>query len=274
MREVTKMWIRGIGSSAANDKSEALSSSWNKLSTGKRVNSAADGAAAMAMLEQMGITASSSALAARSASSGVSVAQVADGGMAAISTATARMQELAIQAGDGSLSDENRASLDNEYQQLAQEVDRIAGSTSYNGQNLLSGATSSMQFAVSADGSASGSVAVTTGGISTGSLGLTGTSLTTAAGATTALDALGDAQNAINTRRAELGGSVSRFQYAEASNRAQSVAAQSAASRLGDTDWAEETSNLAKNQILQQSSYFALQAQTSSWASMTKKLLG
>ena len=143
----------------------ALSESFNKLSSGYRINSAKDDAAGLAISDSMQFQVRSYTVAERNANDGISMAQTAEGALGEITGILARMRELAMQGSNGSLSENDRGYLDTEYTALKSEIDRIQDSTKFNGKALLSSAADSIQFQVGLDDDAADQVAITFGGL-------------------------------------------------------------------------------------------------------------
>ncbi|MBC7976188.1 MAG: flagellin FliC [Myxococcales bacterium] len=223
----------------------SLATSMQRLSSGLRINSANDDAAGLAIADRMNAQIRGTNVAIRNANDGISLAQTADGALATVTDALQRMRELAVQAQNGSNGTSDRANLNAEYQQLSSEVTRIASQTKFNGAAIIGSAAGTQTFQVGANNG--DSLTVTTSQVTT----VTG-DLTTAANASTALTALDAKLDAITTDRATYGASISRFGFA-ISNLQISVENQSAArGRIMDADFASETANLSRAQILQQ----------------------
>jgi len=222
----------------------SLATSMQRLSSGLRVNSAKDDAAGLAIADRMNAQVKGIAVAIRNANDGISLAQTAEGALATVSDALQRMRELAVQAQNGTNGTSDRANLDTEYQQLSAEVTRIATQTKFNGVAMIS-ATTSTVFQVGANNG--DTLSVTTNAVIT-----VGGGVTSAAAASTAVAALDTALDTISTNRATYGAVMSRFQFA-ISNLSVTEENQSAArGRIMDADFATETSNLSRSQILQQ----------------------
>jgi flagellin len=222
----------------------SLATSMQRLSSGLRVNSAKDDAAGLAIADRMNAQVKGINVAIRNANDGISLAQTAEGALATVSDALQRMRELAVQAQNGTNGTSDRANLDTEYQALSQEITRIASQTKFNGVAMIN-ATTSTVFQVGANNG--DTLSVTTNAVITVAGGVT-----TAAAASTAVAALDTALDTISTNRASYGAVISRFQFA-ISNLSITGENQSAArGRIMDADFASETSNLSRSQILQQ----------------------
>jgi len=237
---------------------KALNNSINRLSSGLRVNTAADDAAGLAVSESMKSQIRSYTVAERNAADGVSMAQTAEGALGQVHDVMGRMRELAMQAGNGSLTDTDRGYLNTEYQQLNSEITRIQTSTTYNGVGLIgSGAASSVDFQVGLNAVSGTNISVSFNnldlsavtGSSIGTLATAQAALGTTAGTPGIIDA-GIAK--VSSARAGFGASMNRLDVATANIQTMKLNLSAANSRLVDVDVADETSNLSKNQVLTQ----------------------
>jgi len=228
-----------------NMSQSSLATSMQRLSSGLRVNSAKDDAAGLAIADRMNTQIRGINVAIRNANDGISLAQTAEGALATITDALQRMRELAVQAQNGTNGTGDRANLDTEYQQLSQEVARIAAQTKFNGVAIVGPSAGAQVFQVGPNGG--DTLTITTSTVTT-----VGGGLTTAATASTALGAIDTQLDLINTSRATYGAAMSRFSFA-ISNLSITGENQSAArGRIMDADFAAETANLSRAQILQQ----------------------
>ncbi len=238
----------------------ALATSLQRLSSGLRVNSAKDDAAGSAIAEGLTSAIRGGNQAIRNANDGISVGQTAEGALGQIANNLQRIREISVQASNGSISNTNRSQLQKEVDQLTQEISRIVQTTEFNGTKLLSGA-STITFQVGFSGSKDNQVSVDTtdlagaGTLNTygGSLTATGTvDVTTSAGASAAIASLDSDIAQIANIRATFGSVQNRFE-AVVSNLQNYVENLSASkSRIIDADFAAETAQLTRNQILQQ----------------------
>jgi len=224
----------------------SLSTSMQRLSSGLRVNNAADDAAGLAIATRMDAQVRGITVAMRNANDGISLAQTAEGATATSIDVLQRMRELAVQSLNGSNSSGDRLNLDAEFKQLSGEIDRISTATKFNGSSIVSVASAGAQvFQVGAN--SGDTLTVTTIGIS--AVGGAITDTTTAGAALTAIDS---AIDTLTTARANYGAVINRLGFA-VSNLAISGENQSAAKgRIMDADFAMETANLSRAQILQQ----------------------
>jgi flagellin len=222
-----------------------LANSMQRLSSGLRVNSAKDDAAGLAIADRMNAQIKGINVAVRNANDGISLAQTAEGALATATDVLQRMRELAIQAQNGSNGTSDRANLDTEYQQLSGEITRIAGQTKFNGNAIIGAGAGAQVFQVGANNG--DTLTITTSAITT----VTG-DLTTAANASTAVAALDTKLDAITTNRATYGAVISRFEFAVSNLQITGENQSAARGRIMDADFATETANLSRSQILQQ----------------------
>lgn len=253
-----------------NVSQSSLKTSLQRLSSGLRVNSAKDDAAGLGIAEKMSAQSRGMTVAERNANDGISLAQTAEGGLAVMSTHLQRMRELATQAASGQYDATNLSALNQEFQALQSEVQRIALATTFNGKQIL-GSDSAMTFQIGANTSADNQIAVST---VTGTFSAIVTSLavSTSAGATGSMTAIDKAIDDVTTARAGLGALQSRFEGVVTQLQSQNENIQAARSRIMDTDYAAETANLSKAQILQQAGT-AMLAQANQQGSSVLSLL-
>jgi flagellin len=223
----------------------SLSTSMERLSSGLRVNSARDDAAGLAIADRMNAQVRGITVAIRNANDGISLAQTAEGALSTMTDALQRMRELAVQAQNGTNSTTDRANLDTEYQQLSQEITRVASQTKFNGTAIVGASAGANVFQVGANNG--DTLTITTTAVTT-----VAGDLTTSANASTAVAALDAKLDAITTNRATYGAAMSRFSLA-ISNLSITQENQAAArGRIVDADFASETANMSRAQILQQ----------------------
>ena len=223
----------------------SLQTSMARLSSGLRVNSAKDDAAGLAIATRMDSQARGMNVAIRNANDGISLAQTAEGALSTITDAMQRMRELAVQAANGTNDTGDLANLDAEYQQLSQEITRVAQQTKFNGRAILDAQAGAQTFQVGAN--ANETLAVTTNAVTT-----VGGDLLSAGNATTAMGDLDTALNTINTDRASYGAAMNRLSFAIQNLQVASENQTAARGRIMDADFAAETANLSRGQILQQ----------------------
>ena len=241
---------RNLASSASS-----LATSMQRLSSGLRVNSAKDDAAGLAIAERMNAQVRGMNVAIRTANDGISLAQTAEGALGKVGDSLQRMRELAVQARNSTNSTEDKNSLDKEYKELASEISRVLGGTTFNGKAILGADAGTLTFQVGANTTANDTISITSTNLTTDTsiTNATGGALTGDATAlATVITNIDTALNKVNSERATYGASQNRFD-AVISNLRVSVENQSAArGRIMDADFAQETANLSRTQILQQ----------------------
>ena len=238
-----------------------LGTSLERLSTGLRINSAKDDAAGLFISQKQTSDIRGIDQAIRNAGDGISLAQTAEGALSQISSGVQRIREIAVQSSNATLED--RTGLQKEVDQLTQEISRIITTTTFNGTSLFDvSGTSSLTFQVGQDGTASNQVSLTLSGMTGGlisafasSLTATGTvNVSSAATASAALVSLETDIDDISKQRATFGALQNRFESVISNLQNYSENLSASRSRIMDTDFASETANLTKAQILQQAS--------------------
>jgi len=227
--------------------------SFSKLSSGTRITKAADDAAGLAISEKMKAEIRSAQQANRNANDGISLVQVAEGGLNETSSILVRMRELAIQSSSDTMGDSERGMADLEYQQLKSEMDRISQVTEFNGKKLLDGSGEKLEFQV---GTGADEFQDRIGldpmtlNSSISSMGVEGVDITSKEAAQGSLQSLDSAVEKISGQRAVLGSLQNRL--TSTSNNLQVYAENMSAanSRIRDVDYADETAKQARNQIL------------------------
>jgi flagellin len=265
----------------------SLSTSMQRLSSGLRVNSAKDDAAGLSIAERMSSQIRGMTVAARNANDAISLSQTGEGALGKVGDILQRMRELAVQSANGTNNASDRGSLNQEYIQLAQEATRTLAGTSFNGQNILANTdTTGQTFQIGANNSTSGVDQITvasfnwastsgTGitdvlgstvlsGTDVGSMGTDGTYtpgatdaaptnlITDATTAKSAIDKIDQAITAINNQRATFGAVQNRFDNVVSTLQVGTENQAAAKSRIMDADYASETANLSRANILQQ----------------------
>ncbi len=233
---------------------QSVAKSFQRLSSGFRINQAADDAAGMAISESLKARIRSFAVAERNTSSAVSMTNTAEGGLNQISGIIQRMRELAVQSANGDLTSTDRGFIDTEFQQLKNEIDRLSETTQFNTKELLAGTSSQIVFQVGINTTTFDTISVTFGGVTTSSLGMSGISVAglTSTSATTAIDTLDAALTSVSTRRSELGAATNRLHQAISNTQTMRTNLSAANSSIRDVDIASETANLARSQVLLQ----------------------
>ena len=253
---------------------DALAQSIERLSSGLRINSAKDDAAGLAVRELMRADIAMIQQGARNAQDGISMLQTMEGAMAVIDEALVRMKGLAEQAATGSYSAQQRRIMNNEFQEMATEIDRVANRTEFNETSMLDSASGSqtIHFGVDSGGTAS-EVTVNSVDITAATLGITSAiTITSTTNAATALTTLTTAIAAKDSARASFGYKMNRL---EMSNNVLGITAENmmaSESRVSDVDVATEMSNLTRNQVLAQAGV-AMLAQANTMPQMALTLL-
>ncbi len=238
-----------------NQTTKDLSGSFARLSSGLRINSAADDAAGLAVAENLESSRRAATVAARNANDGISMIQVAEGAADEITNILQRMKELAIQSASETLEDTERQYIEDEFVQLSDEVDRIASVTTFNGVQLTDGSVASVDVHVGIGDTAGVDViTVTNADLSAGTLGVDTGSMTldTSGDAVTAIGDLDLALDTLNSARSTLGAAQNRLDSAINNLNTFAENTMAAESRIRDADFASETAELAKLQIIQQ----------------------
>lgn len=253
-----------------NNTQGALSKNLEKLSSGFRINRAADDAAGLAISEGLRAQIGGLKQASRNAQDGVSVVQTAEGALTEVHSMLQRVRDLSVQAVNGSNDTNSRAAIDAEVKQLGAAIGDIATRTTFNGQALLSGA-STMSFQVGANSGETLDVSLSD--INAVATAVSGMDVTSATGAAAAISAA-DAQIAsVSTARAGLGAAQNRFEHTINSLNVSVENLTASESRIRDTDMASEMTAFSKNQILSQAGT-AMLAQANQLPQGVLKLLG
>ena len=237
----------------------SLAMSMQRLSSGLRINSAKDDAAGLAIAERMNAQVRGMNVAIRNSNDGISLSQTAEGALSKVGDSLQRMRELAVQARNSTNSDNDKDSLNKEFAELQSEIKRVLGGTAFNGKKVLGADATSLVFQVGANTTSDDIITVKTTDMTANSTITAVTGNTTVIDATATsgaiakvMDSIDTAIDTVNNTRATFGATQSRFD-AVISNLQQSVENQSAArSRIMDADFASETANLSRAQILQQ----------------------
>ncbi|MBN8816409.1 MAG: flagellin FliC [Sphingomonas sp.] len=258
---------------ASNSADVMLGTAMQRLSTGKRINSAKDDAAGLAISSSMGAQIRSMNQAIRNANDGMSMAQTADGALGEISNMLQRIRELATQSASGTYSTTDRTNMNAEVTALKTQMTSILTNTTFNGVNLFDGTAGTAGSVKIQTGVASADqVTVSYAKIDLAALGLTATAVDTAANAGTAMGAVDTALTTLNTSRAAFGAAQSQLQSVVNNVTTNVTNLSDARSRIEDADFSAESTNLAKAQILSQAST-AMLAQANQNSQTVLKLL-
>jgi flagellin len=235
-----------------------LSKSLERLSTGLRINRASDDAAGLSVSESLRTQVRGLAMNKRNAMDGISLLNIAEGAMNEISDMLQRMRELCVQGDNDTLTSRERVYLDLEYQHLISEIDRVVAASKFNGMTLLDGTWGSAGgpsiLHVGPNNLASvDTLVVTIDSVTTTGLTVAGTDLLTRATIGVSFTAVDDAINTVNRVRANLGAYINRLEHTLRNIENQHANMQAAESIIRDTDFAEETTQYTRNQIISQS---------------------
>jgi flagellin len=234
--------------------SQALNASFDRLSSGLRIVTAADDAAGLAISESMSTQIRSFTIAERNAQDAVSMVQTAEGALAEVHSILGRLRELAMQASNGSYTATDRGFLDTEYQALKAEIGRIQQSAKFNGKELLSTSVSAIQFQIGLDNTTSDQLILSFGGVGLSAI-VAASNLVAGSGISNALrslSAIDSTLSIISTERAKYGATMNRLDITISSIETMRLNLSAANSRIRDVDVATETAALARNQVLSQ----------------------
>ena len=240
------------------DSSQNLSTSFERLSSGFRINRAADDSAGLQITDRLTTQVQGLNQAARNANDAISLVQTAEGSLGEVTTSLQRIRTLAVQSQNGINSSADRVALQKEVSALKTEITRIATDSQFGGIDILDG-NYSTSFLVGANAGQNIGVSLSqSNGYGTSGLGLASANVTTVGGASAALASITEAISTIGGVRADLGALQNRFQSTirNLTNISENVAG--AKSRIKDTDFASETAELTRNQIIQQASLTVL----------------
>lgn len=273
-----------IAQNALGKNERSMNTAMERLSTGKRINGAKDDAAGLAISTRMTSQIRGLEAGMKNAGDAISMISVADGAMVEIGNMLQRMRELALQSANGTTTADDRDYLNDEYTNLHAEIERIAQNTQWNGTDILNVASNSVKYQVGANGgqtiavdfaavdqtngSAFGSFSAAGAAVSI-SAGTTASAVTTGSAAVTKIDA---AITELNENRAAFGAAINTLTYAIDNLSSVKVNSEAARSRIEDTDYAQETSELARTAIIHQAG-LAMLAQANQVTSTVLALL-
>lgn len=248
-----------MAQAAASSVNKEMEISMARLSTGQRINSAADDAAGVAIASRLTSEIRGTNQAIRNSMDAQALIDTAEGAHKEIENILQRMRELAVQSANDTNDTTDRTNLDTEFHSLMDEIDRISDVTEWAGQSLLNGNVSAgFTFQIGSGTATADSVTVTIDTMATSVIGTTANvsalGLSTLASADYAIDVLDEAIQTVNNQRATLGSYSNRLDHTVANLTNVSTNLQSGLGRIQDADFAEETTTLAKTQILQQAS--------------------
>ncbi|MGG1165231.1 MULTISPECIES: flagellin [Bacillus cereus group] len=257
---------------------DKMNTSMNRLSSGKRINSAADDAAGLAIATRMRAKENGLGVASRNTQDGISLIRTADSALNSVSNILLRMRDLAVQSANGTNSGDDRAATQKEFGQLIKQIDYIADNTAFNGTKLLNNASGTVSIKTYDDGSAANidinltSVKKDTLTNSAKTKKLEDLSVAQDTDAKTAISAIDDMIKGIATSRADLGATLNRLDFNVANLNSQASSMASSASQIEDADMAKEMSEMTKFKILNEAGISML-SQANQTPQMVSKLL-
>jgi flagellin len=223
-----------------------------RLSSGNRVNSAKDDAAGLAIAERMNSQIKGMNVAIRNANDAISLAATAEGALSKVTESLQRMRELAVQSANATNNDGDRSNLDAEFQQLGSELARVLDTTKFNNKAILGDDAGTLTFQVGAGPTDTIDVTTTNLTTNTDVTAVTGGDITSAANAKTAIENIDTAIDTVSQERANYGAYQNRFESVIGNLQVAAENQSSARGRIMDADYASETANLSRAQILQQ----------------------
>lgn len=251
-----------MGSINANrvleQSSREMSTAMERLTSGKRINSAADDAAGLGVATKMTTQVTGTDMAIRNANDGMAKIQTMDGAAEEVTGMLQRMRELSVQSLNGTYSDANRAQMNEEYKALQSEIGRVAETTKFNGVNVMNASavanTAAAKFHVGWEAGVNNKVSISTidFAVSAGGLAITAQSIATISGASAALTLLDTALSKVNLQRASWGAVQNRLESTTTNLANVNENIQAARSQIQDTNFAKESAQLARTQVLQQ----------------------
>ena len=272
MLNINTNYAAAFAANATKRTTAGLDTAMERLSSGSRINYARDDAAGLAIATRIQAEVQSISMASRNAADAQSMLDTADGALAETHSVLLRMRELAVQASNGTLNNDDRAALDAEFQQLESEIDRIDANTTFAGISLFDGSTKSFQVGIDGSGT-SNQIQASIANMAANNLGVdsagpdnktnataghadntdnVAADLTDATNAAAMITAVDNAIKLVSTERGKLGAVSNRLTSTIANLDQVAVNLSASQGRIQDADFAAETANLAKNQILQQ----------------------
>ena len=248
-----------------NQSNRALSGTLERISTGLRINSAADDAAGLAVAENLDAQSRSLSVAARNTNDGIAIIQTAESASSEVSNILKRMRELAVQSASDTLGDPERAYIQEEFLGLSAEIDRIAAVTEFNGVSLADGSAPTISVQVGINNTVNDQIDITLGDLRAATMGVDvgSVDMSSAAGASAALTAIDGALDQVATTRSGFGAVQNRFESTLRHIENYQMNLASAESQIRDADFAKEAAELAKHQTMQQAGIASLAQATS-----------
>ncbi|NVK31899.1 MAG: flagellin FliC [Gammaproteobacteria bacterium] len=255
MANVVNTNLMSINTQRALSKTETgLATAMERLSSGLRVNSAADDAAGLAIAKRLDAQVSGLDVAARNASDGISMSQTAEGALIEVGEMLNRMRDLAIQSANGTNTASDMANIDAEFQALNEEITRTFNATEFNGKNILAADAGNFTIQAGSNNSANDRITITTIDLTAdaGMAAVAAADVSTQTNAQAAIDLIDTAIDTITTERGALGAVMNRFEHTINNLRNASENQAAASSRITDADYAKESAALSRAQVLSQ----------------------
>jgi flagellin len=237
---------------------KGLANSLSKISSGIRINSASEDAAGLGVATNLESQVISTRQAMRNTNDGISIIQTAESAANEVTDILQRMRELAVQSSSETLADTERSFISDEFNQLRSEVGRIAAVTEFNGLQLADGTSSQISVQVGIQNASSSRISIELGDLTTSGLSIDSLDLSSSTSSRASLDTIDTALGSVNSFRSQFGAVQNRLDSALNNSQISVEALSSAGSRIMDTDFATETSNLTKLQIMQQAGVASL----------------
>ena len=241
-----------------NKTQGSLSSTLGRISSGLRVNSAADDAAGLGVATALNTQATSMEQAMRNANDGISIIQTAEGATSEATNILNRMRELAVQSSSETLANTERVYINEEYDQLNQELTRIASVTEFNGVQISDGSTTAISAQVGIDNDATSRITIELGDLTSTTLGVNSLDLTDSTNSLLAIDLIDTALDEVSSQRSTLGAVQNRLDSSLANSTSQLESMRAAESQIMDADFAKESTEMTKLQIMQQAGVASL----------------
>ena len=247
-----------MASGQLGQTNKGLTNSLGKIASGLRINSASEDAAGLGVATNLESSVISTRQAMRNTNDGISIIQTAESAANEVTDILQRMRELAVQSSSETLADSERSFITDEFNQLRSEVGRIASVTEFNGISLTDGNTTSVSVQVGIQNASSSRIDISLGDLTTSGLAINNLDLSSVTGARGSIDTLDTALNSVNSFRSQFGAVQNRLDSALNNSQVNVEALSAASSQIMDTDFATETSNLTKLQIMQQAGVASL----------------
>ena len=247
-----------MASGKLNRTQKGLGNSLERISSGLRINRAADDAAGLGVATSLETAVIGTQQAMRNTNDGISIIQTTESATQEVTDMLQRMRELAVQSASETLADEERSYISDEFNQLRSEISRIASVTEFNGISLTDGNTTSLSVQVGINNDTGSRIAISLVDLTTSGLAIDSMALSSVTAAQSALDTIDTALSSVNSARSVLGAVQNRLDSSLNNNQTYVEALSAAGAQILDTDYATETSNLTKLQIMQQAGVASL----------------